>query len=132
MQIDSKGLTFPLTLSSRHGLDLGSAHDSVRAMLEQILFTMPGERINRPTFGVGVQRYVFAPNSPFIASEIRVALDENVYEHLGRNVRVLNLDVRAGDLDSEVALHIFISFEIIGTLAGPQDVEIKVPREGGR
>ena len=132
MQIHSKGLPFPLVLSPGGGLAVAGLHDSVRAMLEQILFTNPGERVNRPTFGVGVQRYIFAPNSPFIASEIRVALEENVYEHLGRNVRILNLDVTPGDSDSDAALHIHIDFEIIGTLEGAQGLDVAVSRKSVR
>src|SRR3712207_7694449 len=58
-----RSLGFPLQLSPARGLDVVPLEESVRAMLEQILFTMPGERVNRPTFGVGVQGYVFEPLS---------------------------------------------------------------------
>ena len=93
MDLDAKGLGFPLRLGADRGLAVVALEDSVRAMLEQILFTLPGERVNRPTFGVGVQRYVFEPNSPMLAERLRVALDENVYEYLGKGVRVLGVAV---------------------------------------
>jgi uncharacterized protein len=32
-------------------------------MVEQILLTSPGERVNRPNFGCGVNQLVFAPSS---------------------------------------------------------------------
>jgi hypothetical protein len=35
----------------------------VEQMIKQVLFTNPGERINRPDFGCGISRMVFAPNS---------------------------------------------------------------------
>ena len=37
-------------------------------MIEQILFTSPGERVNRPTFGSGTAQLVFAPNSDVLAA----------------------------------------------------------------
>ncbi|MFO0762633.1 MAG: GPW/gp25 family protein [Byssovorax sp.] len=52
---------------------------ALRQQIEQLLFTLPGERVNRPDFGCGVQRLVFAgaTNETAIATEyvIRVALD---------------------------------------------------------
>ena len=35
----------------------------LRDMIEQVLFTVPGERVNRPDFGCGLLQLVFAPNS---------------------------------------------------------------------
>ena len=37
-------------------------------MIQQILFTSPGERVNRPTFGSGTAQLVFAPNSDVLAA----------------------------------------------------------------
>ena len=37
--------------------------DYVRDLVEQVLFTAPGERVNRPTFGSGILRLVFEPAS---------------------------------------------------------------------
>lgn len=51
---------------------------AIRQQIEQLLFTLPGERVNRPDFGCGVQRLVFsgAADEAAIATEyvIRVAL----------------------------------------------------------
>ena len=40
----------------------------VRQMIEQVLFTNPGERVNRPDFGSGILQLVFAPNSDALAT----------------------------------------------------------------
>ena len=37
--------------------------DHIRDLIEQLLFTAPGERVNRPEFGSGLMQLVFAPNS---------------------------------------------------------------------
>jgi len=92
-------------------------------MLEQILFTSAGERVNRPTFGVGVQARVFEPNSPLLANQIRVALDENVYDNLGKNVEILDVDVDQDDAE----LHIRIAFRVVGSITDRQDMEVSLP-----
>ena len=40
-----------------------SLEDHIRDLIEQVLFTSPGERVNRPTFGSGLLKTVFAPNN---------------------------------------------------------------------
>jgi phage baseplate assembly protein W len=129
MEIYDKGLGFPLRLGPDRGIAVVPIEDSVRGMLEQILFTIPGERVNRPTFGVGIQRYVFEPDSAMLAQRLRIDLDDNVYEFLGRDVHILEVNVyRAGEDDEQ--LHAQISFEIVGTVSGRQDLEVVVPTEG--
>ena len=39
----------------------------MRDMIEQVLFTAPGERVNRPDFGCGLLQMVFGPNSSELA-----------------------------------------------------------------
>lgn len=124
MDIDAKGLAFPLRFGPGNSLAIAELEDDVRAMIEQILLTAPGERVNRPTFGVGIYAYVFEASSPMLAHQLRVALDENVYEHLGRNVRILGLDVEADD----EFLHVQIQFQIVGTVTGARDLTVHVPR----
>ena len=128
MNIDATGLAFPLRLDAGKSLTVVELEDDVRAMIEQILLTAPGERVNRPTFGVGIYAYVFEANSPLLANQLRIALDQNVYEHLGSNVRVLALDVTADDAQ----LHVDIQFEIVGTVTGPNAMTVSVPIGGSR
>ena len=44
----------------------------VRDLIEQVLFTMPGERVMRPTFGIGLAQLVFQPNSDELATAVAV------------------------------------------------------------
>jgi hypothetical protein len=48
--------------------------DHLRDMLEQLLLTNPGERVNRPDFGSGLLQMVFAPNSPGMAAALQLSL----------------------------------------------------------
>lgn len=127
MNIDARGLAFPPRLGPGKSLAVVELEEDVRGMIEQILITAPGERVNRPTFGVGIYAYVFEANSPFLANRLRTALEENVYEHLGKNVRILDLEVTA----TNEQLHVDIVFELIGTVTGPQEMTVRVPLGGG-
>jgi phage baseplate assembly protein W len=126
VELDAQGLAFPLRLGPGKALAVTDLEDDVRAMIAQILLTAPGERVNRPTFGVGIYAYVFEPGSPFLASQLRIALDENVYEFLGRNVRITSVEVAADDEQ----LHVDIEFTLVGAVTGPQAMTVSVPRLG--
>lgn len=53
--------------------------DNIKAKIEQILFTSPGERVNLPEFGCGLMNLVFDPNNDVLAAttefNIRKALE---------------------------------------------------------
>ena len=57
-------IDFPFHSDSRGRTATTDDDDHIRDMIEQFLFTNPGERVNRPDFGSGLLQLVFAPNSP--------------------------------------------------------------------
>jgi len=67
----------------------------VRQMMLQVLFTSPGERINRPDFGCGLRRMVFAPNSDATANLLQVMVVQSLERWLGDLIEVDNVDVNA-------------------------------------
>jgi phage baseplate assembly protein W len=71
--------------------------DHVRDMIEQLIFTTPGERVNRPEFGSGILQLIFAPNSPELAATVQFALQAAVQRWLGDLIELRNLDVQADD-----------------------------------
>lgn len=69
----------------------------IRDLLEQLLFTTPGERVNRPTFGSGLLQLVFAPNSPELAAATQLMIQGALQQFLGELIQVEALDVRCDD-----------------------------------
>ena len=69
----------------------------IRQLIRQVLLTAPGERINRPDFGAGVRRLVFAPLSPATASLAQTTIYEALTTWLGTLIRVE--DVRASAVE---------------------------------
>src|SRR5512133_3391069 len=90
-------IAFPLGFdrSGRTSQADGDAH--VRDMIEQLLFTSPGERVNRPTFGSGVLQLVFAPNSDALAAALRLTLHASLQEWLGDLIEVTDVQVEHDD-----------------------------------
>ena len=66
-------------------------------MIEQILFTSPGERVNRPTFGSGTAQLVFAPNSDVLAAAQQQVIQAGLQQWLSDVIRVQSVDVTAED-----------------------------------
>jgi len=76
----------------------------VEQMMLQVLFTAPGERINRPDFGCGVKRLVFAPNSEVTAALAQVTIFEALTRWLGSAIDVNEVEVRAIDARMEIQI----------------------------
>ena len=71
--------------------------DHLRDLIEQILFTQPGERVNRPTFGSGLLQLVFAPNSDALAAATQVSVQASLQQWLGDLIQVDAVDVQNND-----------------------------------
>ena len=69
--------------------------EHVEQLMKQVLFTNPGERINRPDFGCGIRRMVFAPNSQGSASLAQVAIFQALEKWLGSLIKVDQVEVNA-------------------------------------
>lgn len=71
--------------------------DHIRDMIEQILFTSPGERVNRPDFGCGIQRQVFAPNSDALVAATQLMVQGALQQWMGDLIEVEGVDVQNDD-----------------------------------
>ncbi len=76
--------------------DVGDS-DHIRDLIEQVLFTSPGERINRPNFGTGLMQLVFAPNSNELATAIQFLLQGALQQQMGDLIQVNEVAVDSVD-----------------------------------
>lgn len=81
-------------------------------MIELILFTSPGERVNRPTFGSGTAQLVFAPNSDVLAAAQQQAIQAGLQQWLPDLIRVQSVTVQAQD----ATLLVTVVYTPVGTL----------------
>ena len=77
-------------------------------MIEQLLFTNMGERVNRPDFGSRLREMVFAPNSYELAAALQATVQAGLQRWLGDIINVVNLEV----ISEEATLRIIIQYVI--------------------
>jgi phage baseplate assembly protein W len=92
MQID-----FPFDLDGRGRTAATDADDHIRDMIEQVLFTAPGERVNRPGFGSGLLQLVFAPNSDELAAATQFLVQGSLQQWLGDLIDVEAVEAESVD-----------------------------------
>lgn len=97
-------IDFPLRFDSRGRTASTTEDDHIRDMIEQFLFTNPGERVNRPDFGSGLLQLVFAPNSPELAATLEVTIQAGLQRWLGDLIEVRKLEVTSEDATLRVDL----------------------------
>jgi phage baseplate assembly protein W len=76
-------LDHPFHISGEGQTAPTSANDHYRDMIYQVLFTNPGERVNRPDFGCGLLQKVFAPNSEVLATTTQFLVQGSLERWLG-------------------------------------------------
>jgi uncharacterized protein len=92
MQID-----YPYAVAGDGRTAATSEDEHIRDMIEQLLFTMPGERVNRPTFGSEISRMIFAPNSVAAAPALQLAIQGALLQWLGDRIVVDAVEVASVD-----------------------------------
>src|SRR5947207_14842226 len=90
-------IDFPFHFDGRGQTASTTEADHVRDLIEQLIFTTPGERVNRPEFGTGILQLIFAPNSPELAATVQFSLQAAVQRWLGDVIELRSLDVQADD-----------------------------------
>jgi phage baseplate assembly protein W len=101
-------IDYPIHFDSRGRTTTIDRDAHIRDMIEQLLFTNQGERVNRPDFGSGLMQFVFAPNSPELAAALQFTMQSSLQRWLGDIIDVLNLEVTS----EESTLRILIQYVV--------------------
>ena len=80
----------------------------IRGLIEQVLFTSPGERVMRPDFGSGLQQLVFAPNSPELAATTQYLLQGALQQWLADLITVEAVEVEVEESTLRVSVQYLI------------------------
>src|SRR5215469_12515135 len=95
--MDAIYLNYPLFIDGRGRTATTDRNQHVRQMIEQVLFTNPGERVNRPDFGCGLRRLVFMPNSEPLAAATQVLVKSALQQWLQNEIQVERVEVTAAE-----------------------------------
>ena len=88
---------FPYHFDTRGRTAQADSDDHIRDLIEQVLFTSPGERVNRPTFGSGLAELVFAPASDELATATQFLVHGALQQWLADLIHVDDVEVQSRD-----------------------------------
>ncbi|MFF1729865.1 GPW/gp25 family protein [Streptomyces sp. NPDC058247] len=108
-------IAFPFRADRRGRTAHAARGEHIHDLIEQLLFTSPGERVMRPDFGCGLLDLVFAPNSPELVSTLELSVQASLQRWLGDLVDVVALDVESAD--DAVRVHLSYVLRATGTRA---------------
>jgi len=93
------GISYPFAINQGQG-QLAQERDynaHVKQLIMQVLFTAPGERINRPEFGCGIKRLVFSPGGEVAATLAQTTIFQSLDRWLSSVIKVREVSVNAVD-----------------------------------
>jgi phage baseplate assembly protein W len=104
-------VAFPLRTDARGRTARADDREHVRDLIEQVLFTAPGERVNRPDFGSGLLKLVFDPNRHEVATATQMLVQSSLQQWLGELLQVEDATVEG---DAEL-LVVTITYRLVRT-----------------
>jgi len=101
-------IAHPFRIDGRGRTAEAGRDEHIHQMIEQVLFTSPGERVNRPTFGTGLQQLIFAPNSSELATATEFMVQSALQEWLGRLIQVEAVNVKSQEATLEITVQYIV------------------------
>jgi len=117
-------LGYPYAVSSTGAPATTDPENHLRDLIMQLLFTNPGERINLPQFGVGVQQFIFAPNGDVLRTTAQFLITTNLQRWLGDRITVNQVSVTS-DPGNDATVNIGITYTVNSTQQ-QQSLQIQV------
>ncbi len=102
-------LDFPYHFSGLGRTATTGDDDHIRDLIEQVLFTSPGERVMRPDFGAGLLDLIFEPNSSTLAATTQMLIHSALQLNLSHLIAVQGVDVENDD----AALRIVVRYLVL-------------------
>ncbi|GAB3255268.1 GPW/gp25 family protein [Chitinimonas naiadis] len=114
---DPPYLAFPLRFAIKDGVAtprLANRGEHIRGQIEQILFTVAGERVFRPEFGAGLRTLLFEPNASPLWQVTQRRLAAALAEALAGEVDARSLEIDVSGEEGELHVRIAYTLAAIG------------------
>lgn len=112
--MSTRNIAFPYRIDGRGRSAEAEDDDAhLRDMIEQVLFTVPGERVMRPDFGCGLLQLVFAPGGVELAATLQMLVQGALQQWLGDLLRID--EVTAESVDGTLTVR--VAYTVLRTLA---------------
>lgn len=100
---------YPFRFDGRDRTATADDPDHIRDLIEQVIFTQPGERVNRPDFGSGILQLLFSPASPEVAATTEFMVIGALQKWLGDVITVERVSTEAEEATLRVSLDYMIT-----------------------
>ena len=90
-------IAYPLSITGEGLVATSGYSQHIEQLIEQVLFTMPGERVNLPDFGTGITRLIFDPGNAEMISATQFLIQGALQQWLGDLIQVQAVQVMAED-----------------------------------
>jgi len=107
-KMNSNFFDFPLRINNKGNTATTDNVDHIRDLIYQVLFTNPGERINRPDFGCGLKQLIFMPNSSVLATTTQFLVQGALQRWLNKYIQVEQVEVRC----EEEKLNVMVVYKL--------------------
>lgn len=101
-------IDYPFHFDRRGRTALSGDDDHIRDLIEQLLFTAPGERVNRPDFGSGLMQLVFAASGDETASAVQLLVQGALQQWLGDLIQVEDVQVDSQESTLRVSVQYIV------------------------
>jgi phage baseplate assembly protein W len=101
-------IAFPLHFNNNGRTAEANNERHIRDLIGQVLFTNPGERVNRPDFGCGLMQLVFEPNSDELAIATQFLVQGSLQQWLGELIEVNEVQV----LNEDSTLQVTVAYTV--------------------
>jgi uncharacterized protein len=118
-------LDFPYHFDRRGHTAAVSRDEHIKDMIELLMLTNPGERVNRPEFGSGLWQLVHAPNSPELAAALQFNAQAALQTWLGDLIELVAFDVTSIDNRLEIVVRYYVRGEAQSPGKEPQTVSVQ-------
>jgi phage baseplate assembly protein W len=104
----STNVNFPYQFDGR-GRTKDPLQEYIRQLVEQVLFTSPGERVNLPDFGSGLLQLTFSPNSVEMAAATQFTVQAALQKWLSNYIKVQSVVASA----DEAKLTVTVTYSLL-------------------
>lgn len=84
---------FPFGVNKAGRISSSGGDEAIRGKIIQVLFTAPGERVNKPDFGCGLFNLVFEPNDLILAAAMEFTIGQALSRWLRNDILVDQVSV---------------------------------------
>lgn len=102
-------IEYPFHITQLGKTKITDLENHISQLIEQILFTLPGERVNRPTFGCGLRQLMFSPISQELLNIFRDDVNCSLETYLRDMITVNEVSVKLDNNSFKINIYYTIN-----------------------